>query len=410
MKEKLTRNVGLKILSVLLAAILWLVITNLDDPVRYARFTDVPVKIKNESIINTPNQSYVITEGETIDFKVAARRSIIESISESDFNVTADFAHLSKVDSVNINISPKRFEDEIEIVDRGDIQNLTISIEELSHKDFKINVVEKGKVQEGYYLGSESASPNMIRISGPKSRIEQIKQVVVEVDVEDASSFVRKLSEPIALDEDGNVIDPTKLSFSHNYIEVSFELYPIKEIALNITEIGEPADGYVMTGIEYQPKTIEIAAENSKLRGIDSLEITWDITGATNSIEEFIGLQKWLEEGVYLVGEDTTASVNITIEKLETKEISIWPNDIELKNKSSYLDTTYITKGPIKVNILGPASEIESVTRNNLHPFVELLGYSTGTYYVDITTDISQRISFIDRPRILISIATQPKP
>lgn len=410
MKEKLTRNVGLKILSVLLAAILWLAITNMDDPVRYEIFRDVPVTIKNEGIINTPNQSYVITEGETIDFKVAARRSIIESLSDSDFDVTADFAHLSKVNSVNINITPKRYKDEIEVVDRGDVQNMTINIEELSQKDFKINVVEKGKVQEGYYLGPESASPNMIRISGPKSRIEQIKQVVVEVDVEGASSFVRKLSEPIALDEEGNVIDPTRLSFSHNYIEVGLELYLIKEIPLTVTTTGEPADGYVMTGIEYQPKTIEIAAENSKLNSINSLEVSWDIAGATGSIEEFLGLQKWLDEGVHLVGEDTTASVNITIEKLEVKEISIWPNDIELKNKSPYLDSTYITKGPIKVNILGPTSEIESVTRNNLEPFVELLGYSAGTYYLDIATDISQNISFVDRPRVLISLITQAKP
>lgn len=410
MKEKLTRNVGLKILSVLLAAILWLAITNMDDPVRYEIFRDVPVTIKNEGIINTPNQSYVITEGETIDFKVAARRSIIESLSDSDFDVTADFAHLSKVNSVNINITPKRYKDEIEVVDRGDVQNMTINIEELSQKDFKINVVEKGKVQEGYYLGPESASPNMIRISGPKSRIEQIKQVVVEVDVEGASSFVRKLSEPIALDEEGNVIDPTRLSFSHNYIEVGLELYLIKEIPLTVTTTGEPADGYVMTGIEYQPKTIEIAAENSKLSSINSLEVSWDIAGATGSIEEFLGLQKWLDEGVHLVGEDTTASVNITIEKLEVKEISIWPNDIELKNKSPYLDSTYITKGPIKVNILGPTSEIESVTRNNLEPFVELLGYSAGTYYLDIATDISQNISFVDRPRVLISLITQAKP
>ena len=410
MKEKLTRNVGLKILSVLLAAILWLAITNLDDPVRYESFPDVPVVIKNEDIINTPNQSYVIVEGETIDFKVAARRSIIESISEADFEVTADFAHLSKVNSVNINITPKRFKDEIQIVDRGNVQNVIINIEELSQKDFKINVVEKGKVQEGYFLGPESASPNMIRISGPKSRIEQIKQVVVEADVEGASSYVRKLSEPIALDEEGNVIDPTRLSFSHNYIEVGFELYPIKEIPLTITTTGEPAPGYIMTGMEYQPKTIEIAAENSKLKTINSLEVFWDISGATDNVEEFIGLQKWLEEGVHLVGEDTTASVNITIEKLEVKEISIWPNDIELKNKSPYLDTTFITKGPIKVNILGPRSEIDSVTRSNLHPFIELLGYSAGTYYIDLATDISQNISFADRPRVLISLATQQKP
>lgn len=407
MKEKLTRNIGLKILSVLLATVLWLVITNLDDPVRYKSFSDVPVKIKNEGIISTPNQSYVITEGETIDFKVAARRSIIESLSYSDFEVTADFAYLSQVNSVGINITPKRFSDEIEIVDRGDVQNVTISIEKLSEAEFKINVVEKGKVSEGYYLGPESASPVMILVSGPKSRIEQIKQVVVEVDVEGASSSVRKLSEPIALDEEGKAIDPTRLSFSHNYIEVSFDLYRIKEIPLKVVTTGQPAEGYTMTGVEYQPKTIEIAAKNSLLRTIDSLEVSWDISDATSNIEEFIDLQKWLDEGVYLVGEDTSASVNITIEKLESKELSIWPNDIEFKNRSQSLNAVYLTKGPIKLNIIGPASELEPITRNTLKPFVNLMGYSTGTYYLHIETDVSSNILIDYNPGILVNLMAQ---
>lgn len=407
MKEKLTRNISIKILSVLLAAILWLAITNLDDPVQYKSFTNVPVTIKNEGIITTEEKSYVITEGETVDFKVAARRSIIENISVSDFEVTADFAYLSQVNSVGINISPRRYKNEIQIVDRGDIQNVTISIEELSEADFKINVVEKGKVSEGYYLGPEFATPNMIRVSGPKSKIEQIKQVIVEVDVEGASSTVRRLSEPIALDEEGNAIELNRLAFSTYYFEAGFELYQIKEIPLKIGTTGKPADGYIMTGIEYQPKTIEIAAKSTVLRNIDKLEVSLDITGASANIEEFIDLQKWLEEGVYMVAEDTTASVNVTIEKLETKELSIWPNDIELKNKSISLEAVYLTKGPIKVNIQGPASEIEPITRNNLKPYVNLLGYSTGTYYFDIETNISANIDFNDNPSVLINLMSQ---
>lgn len=408
MKEKLTRNIGIKILSVFLAALLWLAITNISDPIQYETFRNVPVKIKNEGIINTPDQSYVITEGESVDFKVAARRSIIENISQTDFEVSADFAYLSQVNSVGITITPpERYKDDIQIIDRGDVQNVTISIEELSEIEMKINVVEKGKVSEGYYLGAETATPNLIRISGPKSRIDQIKQVIVEVDVEGASSNIRRLSEPMALDEDGNVIDHTRLSFSTYYIEVGFELYQIKEIPLHIETTGRPADGYIMTGIEYQPKTIEIAAKNSILRNIDKLDVSLDITDASDNIEEFIDLQKWLAEGVYLVAEDTTASINITIEKVETKELSIWPNDIELKNMSQSVEVVYLTKGPIKVNVQGPASEIEPITRNNLKPFINLLGYSTGTYYMNLETDIPGNINLDDRPGVLLNLVAR---
>ncbi|HHT89159.1 MAG TPA: hypothetical protein GX002_09120 [Clostridiales bacterium] len=405
MKEKLTRNIGVKILSVILAALLWLVITNVNDPVQSKVFPDVPVTILNENLINTAKQSYDIIEGDKVSFKVAARRSIIESLDKSDFEVTADFANLSNVNAVEIMITPKRFKDEIEIVDRGDVRTLKISIEELSSKEFKVSVVDTGKVGDGYYLGPRSADPNIVRVDGPKSRVDKIKQVIVEVNVEGATSRINRILKPIALDEEGEEIDAARLSFSHPNIVVGIELYEIKEIPLSITAIGQPSEGYIMTNIEYQPKTIEIAADNSKLASINKLEVPYDITGASDNIEEFIELQNWLDSGVYIVGSDTTASVNITIEKLETKQISIWPNDIKFRNKPDDIQVTYITKGPIFVNVFAPSSEIDGVNRSTLKPYIDLLGYSAGTYYFDIETDMSEHISLYDTQKIFLTLS-----
>lgn len=405
MKEKLTRNVGVKILSVILATLLWLVITNVNDPVQYKTF-NIPVTILNEQLINTSKQSYDILEGERVEFKVAARRTIIESISELDFDATADFANLSNVNAVDIMITPKRYKDDIEIVDRGAIRTVKISIEELSRKEIKVTVVDKGKVGEGYYLGPRSADPNIVRIDGPKSIIDKVKQLVVEADVEGATTRINRILEPIALDEEGNVIDASRLTFSNKTIIVGIELYEIKEIPLRITATGQPADGYVMTNIEYQPKTIEIAADNAKLAEINRLEVSYDITAATDDIEEFIELQGWLDSGVQIVSTDTTASVNITIERLESKQVSIWPNDIELKNMPSNLKQSYITKGPIDITVLGPSSEITTISRNNLKPYVDLKGYSAGTYYFELDTDISDTISIYELPKILIVLVS----
>lgn len=405
MKDKLTRNIGVKILSVVIAAFLWLVITNVNDPVKSRTFSDVPVTILNEQLISTSKQSYDIIEGDKVTFKVAARRSILESLEASDFYVTADFADLSSVNAVDIVITPKRYKDEIEIVDRGDVRTMKISIEELSSKEFKVSVVAAGKVGDGYYLGPRSADPNIVRVDGPKSRIDKIKQVVVEVNVDGATSRINRILKPVALDEEGEVIDSTRLTFSHPNIVVGIEMYVIKEIPLIITATGQPGDGYVMTDLEYQPKTIEIAADDSKLAEINKLEVTYDITGATDSIEKFIELQSWLDDGVYLVGNDTTASVNITIEKLETKQISIWPNDFRIINKSDDIVVNFITKGPINVNVMAPASEISSITRSTLKPYIDLSGFSIGTYAFDIRTDISEFVSIVDTPRILLSLS-----
>ena len=134
------------------------------------------------------------------------------------------------------------------------------------------------------------------------------------------------------------------------------------------------------------------------------MDVTYDITGAAGNIEEFLELQEWLDTGVYLVGTDTTASVNITIERQENKQLFIWLNDIEIRNKPEGLQVLYITKGGINVSILGPNSEIEPVTRNTLKPYIDLKGYSSGTYFVDIKADISENVTISDTPKVLLDL------
>jgi YbbR domain-containing protein len=101
----------------------------------------------------------------------------------------------------------------------------------------------------------------MITVSGPKSRIERIKEIAVEVDVTGASRTFSKYAEPKALDEDGKEIDTSRLTFSKKYITVDIELYKKKDINLQITTNGEPEDGYIVKNVEYEPKTVTVAGE-----------------------------------------------------------------------------------------------------------------------------------------------------
>ena len=53
MKKKLTDNLGLKIGSVLFAALLWLLVTNINNPATTRRSTNIPVTIINEDVLTS---------------------------------------------------------------------------------------------------------------------------------------------------------------------------------------------------------------------------------------------------------------------------------------------------------------------------------------------------------------------
>jgi len=399
MKKKLTRNIGLKVLSVILAAILWLVITNIDNPVISKPFNNVPVTIINDDAITSQDQVYEITEGDIIDFKVTARRKIADELTISDFKVIADFTKLSSVNAVTIDITCPRYGDNVTITN-GQYQVMKVDLEDLKEEHYKVNVVQKGEPAEGYYVGEKTTSPNIIRVLGPKSKIERIVSIVVEADVSEISGSFHTSGEPKALDSEGNEIDSSNLEFSETEVAINISIYKTKTINLQISTSGELVNGYLVTNIDYEPKTIEIAGEDSALKNINSLNIVEDITGLTDSIEKEVNIQEQLEDGIILVGEDQNVGINITIEKAETKEITIWPADLDVRNKADGIKVTYYTTGPISIRLMGPAEDLAKIDRDSLKPYIDLSGYGSGTYSLEVKADLKKLVTISNNPMI----------
>ena len=70
MKKKLTSKLMLKIVSVIVAFLFWLVIINITDPTTSKTFYDIPVQILNENVITSANQVYDIVDGDTVKVTV----------------------------------------------------------------------------------------------------------------------------------------------------------------------------------------------------------------------------------------------------------------------------------------------------------------------------------------------------
>ncbi len=407
MKKILTRNIGLKVLSVILAALLWLVITNVDNPIESKTFRDVLVQVLHEDVISSLDQVYEITENNKIDFKVSARRNILDNLSQSDFRVTADFANLSNVNAVNIEITCPRYGDNVIVTD-GKNQMMKISLEELMEKNFKVNIVPIGKVAEGYFVGEKKAVPNIIRVSGPKGRVERIKEVVVSVDVSDATGSLNTRVKPKVLDEDGKEIEATNLKFSDNTVNVNLDLYKTKTINLQISTTGNPADGYVVNpNVEFEPKTIVIAGDDDALRSISYLSIKESVIGATQNISKEINLQDELDKldkNIQLVGDDKTAVINIQIDRLESKVFNLWSNDIEVRNVPPDLKMDYNSTGPYSVELQGPLEELSKITMALAKPYIDLTDYQIGTYALEVEMMLPNDVKLVTKPKVYFSL------
>lgn len=83
MKKKLTANLGLKILAVLISVVIWFIVVNINDPVDKTVFRNVPVEILNADVITNEGKVYEVLDGsDTIDVTVLAKRSILDALGK----------------------------------------------------------------------------------------------------------------------------------------------------------------------------------------------------------------------------------------------------------------------------------------------------------------------------------------
>ena len=200
MKQKLTRsnifnNLGLKLLAVLIAIITWLVVMNISDYTVTKTISGITVMTENGNAIESLGKVYDVSSGKTVDIVVKGPRSVVDSLTIEDFVAKADLSKLSITNTVTITVEAKNegiaSRVEISIVD--DI--LKLSIEDKKSQQFPIKVVYTGDVEEGYFLGKSTTTPNLITIEGPESVLERINEVRAVVNIDGKMGAFDELAE-----------------------------------------------------------------------------------------------------------------------------------------------------------------------------------------------------------------------
>jgi YbbR domain-containing protein len=404
MKEKLTHNLGMKILSLAIALVSWILIINIEDPVITRTFPGISVDIIHEEAINSLNQVYEVVEGDVVNISVKGKKSIIDSLNSADLKAEADLNKLSSVNAVPIRAYiNKQIDSEIEL-SLGKVDTLRVSLEDVAEKQFQVTVDQVGQVQDGYSIGTIRVKPNLIKVIGAKSQISRIEEVRVQLDVSNASEAINTNLEPKVYDRNGYLIDSSNMKFSSDTIKVTAELLDTKTIPLLIDTTGEPADGYKYAGIDYEPKKVTIAGKQSDLDDMKYLAIKLDITNANENIEEEVNLADYLTDKIKIADDKQTAMVNITIEKLMTKRISFSVEDLEVKNIPSNLAFSFKNLGSLAIDVKGVEADLANLTIQDFKPYIDLKDLKKGTFTVQVHFSSLDNVEIQSREMVRIQL------
>ena len=409
MKENLTKNwtnnLGMKLISLPLAFVIWIIIINIDDPTISRNFPNVAIELQNPDALDTLGKVYEIAEGNTVTVTVTGRRSIVDKVRSSDLRVTADLKQMSAFNKIDVEVSCEKYSyTDLSYSTRPKM--LTVSLEDKITKQFKVNIETTGSVDENYYVGTLEANPKMIEVSGAQSVVERISDVRVIVPLnEEADDFKHSKLVPKAYDVNGKEIDSSKLEFSDSSITVKVDVQNTKVVPIEVTTVGTPIAGYGIVSTNYDPSQIKVTGTKEALEKLNSIPIEVDVTNARSTIEKEIILTPYLPEGISIVGTMNSIAVKVTIQQLVAQKMTFTLDNITSMNLPEGLEYAFTEPEHIfEVTVMGIESELETLLPQELGAYVDLSGLEEGNHTVTIQFEPVEGFVVTSNPTVSIDL------
>lgn len=421
MKKKLTDNLGLKIGSVLFAALLWLLVTNINNPATTRRSTNIPVTIINEDVLTSQGKIYeVLDNSDTLAWvSVTGPGQIMGNISDKDLIAIADMKKLTTDNTIPIELSTAQYNESMDSI-RASSDMVRLKVEDRKSISLPLKAVTLGTLQDGYIVGDVVTEQNLVRVSGPESVVSIIEKAEVSVGITGFTADIGTNAEIKLYDAEGKEVPKDKLSLNINTVGVDVEILGTKAIPLNFMASGTPANGYRATGVvSSSPDFVLLAGKGNVLRNLSSIDIPdtqLDITGATGDVTVELDIRQFLPGNVELGDGNFNGTVSVTayVEQEITRNIMVSEESIVIENLPEQYEGVISTyEEEFQIQVRGLAEEVNALDAGQIRGIVDInrlletgvieeLG--DGYYDVNLAFNLPETVSLRENVTVRLNI------
>ena len=410
MKKLLTRNLGLKLASLLLAFVLWFLVAQIYDPKDTVTFNNIQVRLINTELLDEEGKVYeVLDNSNLVRVTVTGPQSIVKSeLRRSDIVVEADMSKLTDINTIAITYYCENISnDSVEI--KGNHDSVRLNVEDKTSKWIKLESNTIGDVASGYMIGNVTLDQTNIEVTGPKSAISQVDHAGVDINVTDSTTSLSANVDIKLYDADDNelVLESVKKNVDSAYMTV--EVLATKEVPVEIEYMGVPEAGYMGTGEgESSVPTVRIAGTVSTLVGISAITVPEDrmnITGQSDNLVDIINLKEYLPANVRLADKSFDGKITATvyIEPIVSKDLTVAAENISVTGVPDGMEAEITsTAEEYNITVSGLSRDVSilhdsSVTGIlNLTQWMEDNGVeelTPGTYTIPVTFNLAEDIT-----------------
>jgi YbbR domain-containing protein len=378
----LERDLGLKLISVGLAVLLWFQAAAGSGPALPQLVRDVPVQY-----LNLGQGLVMLSQPSTVNVTVRGRSDVLRLLTKDRFK-----AH---VDLKNAGVGQGSFaviveEPEGVTVVQTTPAALPVEIDAWDNRQVPVQVYAVGSPAADHAMRGQTARPTDLYVEGPRSAVQLVSRVVAKVDISSATADLTRTVVVRPVDAEGAEVSGVTVTPSAVDVQIAIvQLPPARDVQVRANVQGRPAAGYLLEGTQVQPETVKVWASGA---AGDGLRYLWthpiDIEGATGTVDRDVAVL--FPTGVENV-EPAFVHVVVTIQEVQ-EERTFEQLPVAAVNLGSGLKVRF-EPAQVDVIVRGARSLIATLTAEQVAVRADLTGLGAGTHEVALAVGLPEGFS-----------------
>lgn len=363
---------------------------------------DVPVEVFFDEVqyvaYNVPEEMSVELQGPS--------SSLTMTKLVKDYQVFVDLTNLG-TGFHRVPVEARGFGGDVNVKLERETVEIYIDRKQTVEVPVSVNLLNKDQLPEGKVVGDAKIEPSSVKVSGGASRIQNVKEITLNVDVSNQNQTFTREIPPTILDANGN---PLNVSVDPNIINVTVPIYEESAVVpIEVVTSGDVAEDYRLVDTllgetevrVFAPKEVldELEIIRTEPIELDELNKTTKVTaqlqlpdGATSLAEEEVEVQLLVRRN-----DDTRDD---TGELTERVRLTV-PINVRGYDRTNY---TLKAQDIVSVTLSGKRSLLENISSNSINVTLDLTGLPSGTHAVDVDYEVPKGVTVISPKTIDVQL------
>lgn len=369
--RKKGHNILPKMISVILAFILWFYVMTVESPINQEVFRGIPVEV----LLPAGSElSLYSGYNVTVDVTVSGKKSDLNQISADSFKATADASSYTQAGKYSVPVDievPGGFS----LVEKS-ISLLSVYLDAKATASVPVQIkIPEYVLADGLEFGGDSdieKSVTEVFLSGPKTILDTVETALVTIPpLGNVSSTVRASGNVTLIGADGEPVSNPYVSMDTSTVDVRIPVFMTKNIALKV-DFKNKLLNSSNSKVEISPSTVKVRGKVETVSVLEDQVIsTIDEKSLTS---DKLSIPLTLPEGMSCV--DGTETVDVTIEHIGTGTKVLSVGDIKVNNPAD-LEYT-LSLDTVNVTLRGKNDHLSKITAEDLSLTVDLSEIKAG--------------------------------